>query len=105
MKGRLPPDAVNCLLGVKFSSQDHKCDKDPVLQANWILWSDGEIIKRGSTYNPGTSGRWAYDSVDRILEAFRGDRKKKYNLEVNFTKDGRALDVADPHLIMQLSND
>ena len=107
VKRKLPPYVIDCLLGVKFSSREPDCGKDPVLQANWTLSSEGQIVEQGSSndYGKGEGGGWASDSVSRIIGAFRGNKGKKYILEVNFTKDGRALDVTVPHLVVQLSND
>ncbi len=105
VKRSLPPDTINCMLGVVFVQRDPKCIKEPILRANWTLWSDGQIVKQGSTNDQRNGGRWAYDSVDRIIGGFRGEKGRKYILEVNFTANGTALDATDPHLIVQLSND
>ena len=106
VKRKLPPNVIDCMLGIKFSSREPDCGKNPVLQANWTLWSEGQIVTQGSASDSDyeNGGGWASDSVSRIIGAFRGEKGKKYILEVNFTKDGTVLDVTDPHLVVQLSN-
>ncbi len=105
VKRRLPPDTINCMLGVVFVQRDPKCIKEPILRANWTIRSDGQIVKQGSTNDQRNGGGWAHDSVSRIIGGFRGEKGRKYILEVNFTANGTALDATDPHLIVQLSND
>lgn len=105
VKRRLSLDVIDCMLGIKFSSDEPDCGKEPALQANWTLWSDGQIVKRGSTSEQRNGGGWAYESVERVIGAFNGVKGKEYILEVTFTKDGTALDITEPHLVVQLSND
>jgi len=106
VKRKLPPNVIDCMLGIQFSSREPDCGKNSALQASWTLWSDGQIVNKGSTsdHDVENGGGWASDSVSRIIGGFRGKKGKKYILEVNFTKDGSAVDVTDPHLVVQLSN-
>lgn len=43
------------------------------------------------------------DSIDKDLGHFVGEKNKKYVLEITFTKDGSALNVTNPHLIVIMS--
>jgi hypothetical protein len=36
----------------------------------------------------------------KFLGKFMGESRKKYVVEVKFTRDGTALDVTNPHLIV-----
>jgi len=101
---RLPVDEINCMLGIWYPAPDPHCVKEPVLQANWTVWSDGQIVNHGSSNDDENGGGWAHDWITRVIGGFQGKKGKKYILEVNFTKDGKALDVTDPHLVVQLSN-
>jgi acyl-homoserine lactone acylase PvdQ len=43
--------------------------------------------------------------VIRVIGDFKGEKGNKYILDVNFTKDGSALAVTDPHLIVRASTE
>jgi hypothetical protein len=100
---RLPFADMNCMMGLTTGPGDpYNCDKEPLLQADWALWDDGQIVHRGKAHQRGAGG-WANDSIDKYLGNFVGEVKKKYVLEVKFTTDGSALDVTNPHLIVMMT--
>jgi len=100
-KRRLLPETLDCMMGISTGPLDpYNCKngKEPLLQANWILWSDGQIVDRGFSEDDNGRGGWTGDTVLRYIGAFEGQRGRKYTLEVNFVKDASALAVTDPHL-------
>jgi hypothetical protein len=94
----LPFREMECMMGV--SSESSYCSTDdPLLQATWTVW-DGE----NKVYAGGTPDRCACMFENKHIYKFLGDFPaqggKKYVVEVKFTKDGRPLNVANPHLIV-----
>lgn len=104
VKKRLPGDAIDCMLGIRFSSDEPVCKNEPALQVNWRLWSEGQVVAQGSTNAWRNVGVWAKDVIGRSIGWFDGKKGRKYTLELNFTKDGSALDIAEPRLVVQLSD-
>jgi hypothetical protein len=100
---RLPFADMNCMMGLTTGPGDpDNCDKEPLLQADWTLWDNGQIVHRGKARGRDGGG-WANDSMDKYLGNFVGEGKKKYVLEVKFTKDGSALNVTNRHLIVMMT--
>jgi hypothetical protein len=98
---KLPFSDLNCMMGLNLPL--HKCDKDPLLQVDWILRDHEEVVAQGCVHVADSHGGWSNDSIERYIGGFGGEGKKKYVLELRFTKDGSALNVADPHLIVIMS--
>jgi hypothetical protein len=103
-KKRLPLDDMNCMLGLTDPTPLVPCNrgKEPMIQANWTLWSHGQIADQGSSGTHKNDGEWENDGVVRVIGNFKGKKGTKYILEVNFTKDGAALAVTDPHLVVRV---
>jgi hypothetical protein len=98
VKRRLPLEVLNCMLGISTGPLDPtNCGKRPLLQADWRLWSNGEIVGQGSSESH-RGGGWGNDNVECVFGNFRGERGKKYVLVVNFEGDGASLAITDPHL-------
>jgi hypothetical protein len=102
-KKHLPFHDLNCMLGLETALPDPKCSQEPLLQADWVLWDQGQVVDHGSVHSRDGRGAWADASIDRLLGQFVGERNKKYVLEVKFTKDGSALNVTNPHLIVMMT--
>lgn len=100
---RLPFADMNCMLGLATPLPDPNCNKEPLLQADWTVWDNGHLVGRGMAHRRDGRGGWAEDSIDRYLGHFVGEAKKNYVLEVKFTKDGSALNVTNPHLIVLMT--
>lgn len=100
---RLPFADMNCMLGLATPLPDPNCSQEPLLQADWKVWDNGRVVDYGSAHRRDGRGGWAEDSIDRYLGHFVGEAKKKYVLEVKFTKDGSALNVTNPHLIVMMT--
>jgi hypothetical protein len=100
---RLPLADMDCMMGLTTGPLDStNCDKEPLLQADWTVWDNGQIVQRGKAYRRDGGG-WAKDSIDKYLGNFVGEGKKKYVLEVRFTKDGSALNVTNPRLVVMMT--
>jgi hypothetical protein len=104
-KKRLPLNRLDCMMGISLGPLDpNNCKEgvEPQLQAEWTLWSEDRIVDRGSSEDRKGSGGWAEDYVVRNIGSFKGESGKHYSLDVNFTRDGRALAVTDPHLVVEV---
>jgi hypothetical protein len=104
-KKRIPLDRLDCMMGISLGPLDpNNCKEgvEPLLQAEWTLWSEDRIVDRGSSEDHKGRGGWAEDYVERDIGVFKGESGKHYSLDVNLTRDGRALAVTDPHLVVEV---
>ena len=69
-----------------------------VVRANWILRSSGVIVARGTTDDTLGQGYSWSGHTWRSIGGFYGIASKRYDLEVDFTKDGSRLAFAHPRL-------
>ena len=91
------------MMGITLGPLDpDNCDAEPLLQADWTLWNNGQFVQRGKAHRAG-GGAGAKGSMDKYLGHFVGEPNKEYVLEVTFTKDGSALNVTNPHLIVMMT--
>lgn len=98
VKKRLSLPVLNCLLGISTGPLDPtNCGEKPALQANWKLWSNGQLVAQGSS-KTHRHGGWGNDTVECVFGDFKGNRWQKYVLDVEFERDGTSLRVAEPHL-------
>jgi hypothetical protein len=97
----LPFMQMACMMGVTTSPLDLKdCSSDdPLIEADWKVLSDGQVVDHGSSSSPG-GAKFTKDYIFKFLGSFSTLPGKKYVLEVKFTKDGTPLNVANPHLIV-----
>jgi hypothetical protein len=96
----LPFRDMQCMTGVKDGTDDFAdCAKEPLIDAHWIVLSEGQIISQGSSSGFGDA-KFTKDYIFKFLGSFSTLPGKKYVLEVKFTKDGTPLNVANPHLIV-----
>lgn len=104
VKKLLPLAVLNCMLGISTGPLDRtNCGKRPVVQANWALWSGGQLVGHGSA-DDHRSGGWGNDTVDCFIGKFKGQSGKNYVLTVSFIEDGSALAVTDPHLKVEVAD-
>jgi len=92
----LPPDTLHCLMGLE--ADPARCKGLPAaIAANWILSSEGQELKRGSSVElhsvPVES-----QIVTRVIGDFQGKAGRDYTLQVTFLADGASLAVAHPRL-------
>jgi hypothetical protein len=92
---------MECMTGVTAGPPDSKncTSDDPVLRADWTVWEEGQIVSSGSS-TTNTDAKFTKENIFKFLGKFPALSGKKYVLEVKFTKDGTALNVANPHLIV-----
>jgi hypothetical protein len=97
----LPISQMICMMGATANPFELKeCSTDdPLLRANWTVWSEGHDVAHGSSTGSGGSSV-ADDHIWKSLGGFAGEARKKYVVEVKFTKDGTPLNVANPRLIV-----
>jgi hypothetical protein len=91
---------MQCMTGVKDGTNDFaECAKEPLIDADWKVLSDGQVVDHGSSSSSGDA-KFTTNYIFKFLGSFSTLPGKKYVLEVNFTKDGTPLNVANPHLIV-----
>jgi hypothetical protein len=93
---------VSCLLGHDYSSLGVKCDKESMVEAHWIVWDGRRKVAQGST--SGSHGRGETPD-ERNLGQFEGESRKKYSVELTFTKDGGVLKDLHPYLVVRQDYD
>jgi hypothetical protein len=92
----IPLDTLHCLMGVEADPVRCK-DVPPVIAANWILLSNNQETKRGSSAEPH-SAPVESATVSRVIGEFQGRAGQDYNLQVAFTAGGASLAAAHPRL-------
>ncbi len=96
----LPFRDMQCMTGVEDGTNDFEsCAKKPLIDADWAVLSDGQVVSQGSSSGYGAAS-FTRDYIFKFLGSFSTLPGKKYVVEVKFTKDGTPLDVANPHLIV-----
>lgn len=99
-KKRLPFETQCCLMGI--AGNMFKCNKEPIIQADWTIWNDRRAVAHGSSRDMDDAS-FSDETLGRYLGYFKGESGKKYILDVSFTKDGAELAVTDPHLNIEVS--
>jgi hypothetical protein len=91
---------MRCLTGATLGPLDERdCGKnDRVLRADWTVWEGGRIAYWGSIPEID-GGKWGAEIIIQI-GSFGLETGKKYVVQMHFTKDGTALNAANPHLIV-----
>lgn len=101
----LPFRDMQCMTGVEDGTDDFKdCPKEPLIDADWTVLSDGQVMDHGSSSGFG-GAKFTKDYIFKFLGSFSTLPDKKYVVEVKFTKDGTPLNVANPHLIVVKQGD
>jgi hypothetical protein len=88
------------MTGATLGPLDAKdCGKNErVLRADWTVWEDGRIVNWGAIPDED-GGKWGADIFIQVGD-FGAVSGKRYVVQVHFTKDGTALNAANPHLIV-----
>lgn len=98
----LPFLRMECMVGATSGSRLDKrdCGKDdPVVRADWTVWEDGRIVEWGSMRDC-CGAIFTKENIFKLVGSFPLDAGKEYVVQVHFTKDGSALNVANPRLIV-----
>ncbi len=91
---------LRCMTGATLGPLDERdCGKnDRLLRADWTVWEGGRIVDWGSIPEVD-GGKWGAEIIIQI-GSFGLESGKKYVVQMHFTKDGTALNTANPHLIV-----
>lgn len=97
----LPAQRMRCMVGVTLGPLDKKdCEKgDPIVQADWTVWEDGRIVEWGSIPK-NCDCIFTNKDIFKQVGSFPLEAGKNYVVQVHFTKDGSALNVANPRLMV-----
>jgi hypothetical protein len=102
----LPLGQTKCMLGVHFAWEHDGCELvgfPLAVEAEWTLYADGQPVAHGTVRGKDTAWETSKSHTSRWIGNFMGEKGKKYVLEVTFTKDGTALRVANPRLVVELT--
>jgi hypothetical protein len=102
----LPSGQLDCLMGVYLIKAPDHCEMfnfHLAFEAEWKLYAGTQVVAHGIVQ--GRDGNYESDNhqTSRWFASFTGEKNKKYVLEVTFTKDGSALRVANPHIVIDLT--
>jgi len=99
----LPLGQTKCMLGVHFAWEHDNCELvgfPLAVEAEWTLYADGQPVAHGTVRGKDTAWETSKSHTSRWIANFMGEKGKKYVLEVAFTKDGTALRVANPRIVI-----
>lgn len=102
----LPLGQTKCMLGVHDAWEHNDCEVvgfHLAVEAEWTLYADGQPVAHGTVRGKDTDWETSRSHTSRWIGNFMGEKGKEYVLEVTFTKDGTALRVANPRLIVEVS--
>ena len=100
----LPDGQLKCMLGIHHASQPDHCEMmgfHLAVEAEWTLYADGQPVAHGTVQGKDENGEFTNHNISRWIASFTGEKGKKYVLEFTFTKDGTALRVANPRLVVE----
>jgi hypothetical protein len=98
----LPLNTLHCLMGVEADAAQCK-DISPALGATWILYSNGQELRHGSSQELHSAPVQSR-TVARVIGEFQGKAGQAYKLQVTFTTDGRNMAPAHPRLKVGVSS-
>jgi hypothetical protein len=102
----LPSGQLKCMLGIHHASQPDHCEMlgfHLAVEAEWTLYADGQQVAHGTVQGKDENGEFSNHQTSRWIASFTGEKNKKYVLEVTFTRDGTALRVVNPRLVVKQS--
>jgi len=98
-RGPLPFADMECMMGVDFGQ---RCNRESLLKADWWVFDKGQSVAAGEVIENG-GGASSNHTQERCLGHFKGQAGHKYVLEVLFVADGTPLNVANPHLVVEIN--
>ncbi len=93
---------VSCLLGDDNSSVGVQCHKEPMVEGHWVVWDATTKVAEGTFGGAKGEGEFPYE---RDLGEFEGEAKRKFVVEVTFSKDGGPLKDMHPRLVVRQDYD
>ena len=101
----LPLGQTECMLGIHDAWEHDNCELvgfPLAVEAEWTLNADGQPVAHGTVRGEDTAWETSKSHTSRWIGSFAGEKGKKYVVEVTFTKDGAALRVANPRLVVKV---
>jgi len=92
----IPLETLRCLMGVDANAVRCK-DGPPAIAARWILFSNGQELRRGSS-SEAHSAPAETQTITRVIGEFPAKAGQNYSLQVTFTTDASGLALAHPRL-------
>jgi len=92
----IPLDTLHCLMGVDANAVQCK-DIPPAISANWVLSSNAQEQKHGTSAELHTDSSVS-PGVVRVIGEFQGKSGREYTLQLTSAADGSRLAAAQPRL-------
>jgi|GEM_PF-6661070 len=107
MRRPFPRVLEACLAGPR--EELYNCNTNPIIKAQWRLWSDGRIVAQGSSDSiKPIPAHWVeYGAADdpllmRTIGYFGGKPGRHYVVDVVFNGDLASLSGSDPKLVVEV---
>ena len=99
---RLPTEEMACMIGETARPVGiWNCNREQMLQADWTVTDqDRRIVAQGAFHQRGMQCVFLKHFIIKYIGYFKGQTGSTYTLAVTFTKDGSALNICDPQLIV-----
>jgi hypothetical protein len=94
------PHMLPCPFGSRSKSEE-KCQIGPELNMHWVLSSEGDIVQHDFREQVQV-GRYVWSE---IIGDFDSKRSKHYKLDIDVLSDSGSLNVTNPHVYIELSDD
>jgi hypothetical protein len=94
-KGKMSEDELSCLLGNGMRST---CHVPAVVEIHWTLLNDGDVVQGISNDSRGGGSVGSTGEAFRTIGFFKGEKNRRYRLDIDVLADGSKLAATDPHL-------
>ncbi len=101
-ENKIPLQTLECLLGSRFPP--NICKTPPVLGMHWVLSSDGTTAQGTSDDTVGYGESGPTGEASRTIGFFRGQKGRRYKVDLDVLADGSSLAVTNPHLRISVSD-
>jgi len=100
-KGKIPVDDLGCLLG---NGMRTTCPASSLVRVHWALSSDGIVAQGTSDDSKGGGATYSTGEAFRTIGYFKGEKGRRYKLDIDVLADGSGLAVANPRLSINVSD-
>lgn len=102
----IPNGQLECMMGIHNPIDPNHCGMfgfQVAVDFEWKLYANGQVVAQGKVQGMDYDVGFDSHHTTRYFATFMGEKKKKYVFEVTFLKDGTALRVANPHIVVDLT--
>lgn len=81
-------------------TKQHLHRERPLIELEWRVLDGDRIVAHGSDRGWSNNFEAGARDLSRYVGHFMGESKRKYVVEVRFSRDGSALNVTNPRLVV-----